>query len=63
MFTFNVAKCNKIFDELLKSDKIKLSHPIPLIDEFKGVLIVNGITPLLMPLMIAISSVGKYNRL
>jgi hypothetical protein len=63
MFTFNVTKCDKIFDELLKSDKIKLSHPIPSIDKLKGVLIVHGITPLLMPPMIAISSVGKYNRL
>jgi hypothetical protein len=28
-FTFNVAKCDKIFDELLKSSNNKLSHTIP----------------------------------
>jgi hypothetical protein len=34
-FTFNVAKCDKIFDELLKSDNIKITHTIPSMDEFK----------------------------
>jgi hypothetical protein len=34
-FTFNVAKCGKIFDELLKSGNIKLYHTIPLTDELK----------------------------
>jgi hypothetical protein len=28
-FTFNVAKCDKIFDELLKHGNIKLSYIIP----------------------------------
>jgi hypothetical protein len=28
-FTFNVAKCDKIFDKLLKNDNIKLTHTIP----------------------------------
>jgi hypothetical protein len=32
---FNVAKCDKIFDELLKSDNVKLSHTIPPIDVIK----------------------------
>jgi hypothetical protein len=32
---FNVAKCNKIFDELLKSSNIKVSHRIPLTDKLK----------------------------
>ena len=27
-FTFNVAKCDKIFDELLKNGNIKLTHTI-----------------------------------
>jgi hypothetical protein len=27
-FTFNVAKCHKIFDELLKSGNIKINHTI-----------------------------------
>jgi hypothetical protein len=34
-FTFNVAKCDKIFDELLKNGNIKLTHTIHLIDELK----------------------------
>ena len=34
-FTFNVAKCDKIFDELLKNGNIKLTHNIPPIDELK----------------------------
>jgi hypothetical protein len=34
-FTFNVAKCDKIFDELLKNGHIKLTHNIPPIDELK----------------------------
>jgi hypothetical protein len=35
-FTFNVAKCDKIFDELLKHGNIKLSHIIPPVKELKG---------------------------
>jgi hypothetical protein len=34
-FTFNVAKCDKIFDELLKSSNIKKTHIIPPVDELK----------------------------
>jgi hypothetical protein len=34
-FTFNVVKCDKIFDELLKNDNIKLTHTIPPLDELK----------------------------
>jgi hypothetical protein len=34
-FTFNVARCDKMFDELLKSRNIKLSHTIPLTEELK----------------------------
>jgi hypothetical protein len=34
-FTFNVAKCDKRFDELLKNGNIKLSHTIPPIEELK----------------------------
>jgi hypothetical protein len=36
MFTFNVAKCHKIFDELLKYGNIKFSHTIPSVEELKG---------------------------
>jgi hypothetical protein len=34
--TFNVAKCDKIFDELLKNGNITLSHTIPPIEKLKG---------------------------
>jgi hypothetical protein len=32
-FTFNVGKCDKIFDELLKNGNIKIKHTIPSADE------------------------------
>jgi hypothetical protein len=35
-FTFNIAKCDKIFDELLKHGNIKLPHIIPPVEELKG---------------------------
>jgi hypothetical protein len=34
-FTFNVVKCDKIFDELLKNSNIKSWHTIPPMEEFK----------------------------
>jgi hypothetical protein len=34
-FTFNVGKCDKIFDELLKNANITLNHTIPSSDELK----------------------------
>jgi hypothetical protein len=34
-FTFNVAKCERIFDELLKNGNIKLTHTIPPMEELK----------------------------
>jgi hypothetical protein len=34
-FKFNIAKYDKIFDELLKYGNIKLSHTIPLVKELK----------------------------
>ena len=34
-FTFDVAKCDKIFDELLKSGNITLLHAMPSADELK----------------------------
>jgi hypothetical protein len=34
-FTFNVAKCGKVFDELLKSGNIKMTHIVPPADELK----------------------------
>jgi hypothetical protein len=61
-FTFDVAKCDKIFDDSFKSGKIKMSHTIPPIDQLKDVLIVNFIILFLMLPMIAILFVEKYNR-
>jgi hypothetical protein len=34
-FTFDVSKCDKIFNKLLSIRKIKLSHTIPSIEDFK----------------------------
>jgi hypothetical protein len=34
-FTFNVGKYDKIFDELLKNDNIKINHIVPPTDELK----------------------------
>jgi hypothetical protein len=34
-FTFDVAKCDRIFDELLKLGNIKISHTMPPLDEIK----------------------------
>jgi hypothetical protein len=34
-FTFDVSKCDKIFNELLSIKKIKLSHTIPPIEELR----------------------------
>ena len=34
-FTFDVTKCDKIFNELAKLGKIKFSHTIPSIEELK----------------------------
>jgi hypothetical protein len=34
-FTFDVAKCDRIFDELLKLGKIKISYTLPPPDEIK----------------------------
>ena len=34
-FTFDVSKCEQIFDELLKNGNIRLSHAIPSPDELK----------------------------
>jgi hypothetical protein len=61
-FTFDVAKCNKIFDELFKSGKIKMSHTIPPLHQLKRRAYVNFIIRFLMLPMIAILFVGKYNR-
>jgi hypothetical protein len=57
-FTFDAAKCDKIFDELFKSCKIKMSHTIPPLDQLKNVCIIFIICFLMLP-MIALLFVGK----
>ena len=34
-FTFDVSKCDRIFDELLKNGNIRFSHAIPSLEELK----------------------------
>ena len=34
-FTFDVSKCDHIFDDLLKLGNIKISHTMPPLDEIK----------------------------
>jgi hypothetical protein len=61
-FAFNVAKCDRILDELLKSGNIKITHNIPPLNKLKYVLIASGIILFLMPPMIVRFFVDKYNR-
>jgi hypothetical protein len=62
-FTFDPAKCDRIFAELLKFGYIKLSHALSSLEESKKGLIANGITLSLMGLMITMFSIGRSNRL
>jgi len=34
-FTFDVSKCNRIFDELLRLGHIKITHVVPPLEELK----------------------------
>jgi hypothetical protein len=34
-YTFDVSKCDRIFDELLKAEKIKIGHTVPPLEELK----------------------------
>jgi hypothetical protein len=34
-FTFNVVKCDKVFDELLKSGNIKVNNIVPSLEKLK----------------------------
>ena len=34
-FTFDVSKCDRIFDELLRLGHIKINHVIPPLEELK----------------------------
>ena len=61
-FTFDVTKCERIFDELAKLGKIKFSHTIPSMDELKRRAYCK-FHNILMPPMIVMFFVDKYNRL
>jgi hypothetical protein len=63
-FTFDVTKCDRIFDDLVQEKQIKLpnNHVIPSPKQPKNMHIVNGIIPILMLLMIAMFSVNRFNR-
>jgi hypothetical protein len=61
-FTFDVAKCDKIFDELFKSGKIKMSHTMPLIDQLKRRAYCKFHNSFSYATNDAIPFVGKYNQ-
>jgi hypothetical protein len=61
-FTFNVAKCDKIFDELEKSGNIKATHTLPPLDELKKCFTVSGIILFPMLPMIVMFSINRYNQ-
>jgi hypothetical protein len=61
-FTFDVAKCDKIFDEIHKAVCIKMSHTIPLLDELKWKVYCRWHNSFLTLLMIVMFSVDRSNR-
>jgi hypothetical protein len=61
-FTFDVSKCDSIFDELLKLGNIKISYTMPPLDEIKRCAYCKFTILILMPLMIAMCFVVRYNR-
>jgi hypothetical protein len=63
-YTFDVTKCDRIFDYLLQEKQIKLpsNHVIPLLEQLKSMLIVNGIILILILLTIAIFFIDRFNR-
>jgi hypothetical protein len=62
-FVFNVAKCDKILDVLLKNGDIKLSHTILPIEKLKRCVYCEWHGSFFITPMIVMSSVDKYNRL
>ena len=59
-YTFDVTKCDRIFDELAKLGKIKFSHTIPSMDELKRRAYCK-FHNILMPPMIVMFFVDRYN--
>ena len=62
-FTFDVFKCDRIFDELLKHENIRLSHAIPSPDELKRHAYCKWHILSHMLLMSVMFSVDRSNRL
>ena len=62
-FTFDVSKCDRIFNELLKLGHIKLSHAILPLEELKRHAYFKGTIHSLMQLMIAMCFGDRFNRL
>jgi hypothetical protein len=60
-FTFDVSKCDRIFDELLKLGNINISHTMPPLDEIKRRAYCK-FHNFLMPLTIAMCFVVRFNR-
>ena len=61
-FIFDVSKCDRIFDELLRLGHLKITHVIPPLEELKRCAYCNFIIHHLMLLMIVIYFVDKYNQ-
>jgi hypothetical protein len=57
-----VGKCDKIFDELLKNGNIKINHTIPSADELKRCTYCKWHYYFLMPLMVVMYFVDRFNR-
>jgi hypothetical protein len=62
-FTFDLAKCDRIFDELLRNEYIKLSHALPSSEELKRRAWCKWHNSRSHPLMIVKSFVDRSNRL
>jgi hypothetical protein len=61
-FIFNVDKCDKIFDELLKNGNIKIDYTVPPADELKCRTYCKWHNSFPMPLMIVMCFDDKSNR-
>jgi ABC-type Na+ transport system ATPase subunit NatA len=63
-YTFDVAKCDKIFDYLLQEKKLNCQVVMSYHrqNSLKSMHIINGIILILMLLMIAMFSVNRFNR-
>jgi hypothetical protein len=61
-FTFNIGKCDKIFDELFKNGNIKINYFVPPSDKLKRVHTASDTTHFLMTLTIVMYFNDKSNR-